>query len=43
MIPDTILVSDVAESVEPSVNYSEKSLAELAKIFEDFIAIENRI
>ena len=43
MIPDTVVVSDVAESVVPSVNYSEKSLAELSKIYEDFMMDEDRI
>ena len=43
MIPDTIPVSDVPESIEVSINYSEKSLAELSKIYEDFMKDEDRI
>ena len=41
MIPDVELTSDVAEAeiaetAEPAVNYSEKTLAELVSLFELF-------
>ena len=45
MIPDVELTSDVAEAVEtvPAVNYSEKTLAELVKLFEELAQNEERM
>ena len=48
IIPDVELTSDVvvAESVEnaePAVNYSEKNLAELIKLFEELVQNEDRM
>ena len=48
MIPDVEITSDVldAESVEnteAALNYSEKTLAELVKLFEELIANEDRL
>ncbi len=48
IIPDVELTSDVAEAesvehTEPAVNYSEKNLAELIKLFEDLIQNEERM
>ena len=48
IIPDVELTSDVvvaeaAEMAEPAVNYSEKTLAELIKLFEELIQNEDRM
>ena len=48
IIPDVELASDVvvAEAVEiaePAVNYSEKTLAELVKLFEELAQSEDRM
>ena len=48
IIPDVELASDVvvaeaAEMAEPAVNYSEKTLAELIKLFEELIQNEDRM
>lgn len=43
IIPDTLEVADVAESVEPAVNYSEKTLAELVRLFEELAAAEDKM
>ena len=48
IIPDVELASDVvvaeaAEMTEPAVNYSEKTLAELVKLFEELIQNEDRM
>ena len=45
MIPDVELTSDVAAAVEtvPAVNYSEKTLAELVKLFEELAQNEERM
>ena len=45
MIPDVELTSDVAEAVEtvPAVNYSEKTLAELVKLFAELAQNEERM
>ncbi|MBR2127700.1 MAG: DUF349 domain-containing protein, partial [Bacteroidales bacterium] len=51
IIPDVDLTSDVPESVEsvieevavPAVNYSEKNLAELVRLFEELVQNEERM
>jgi len=51
IIPDVDLTSDVPESVEsvieevavPAVNYSEKNLAELVRLFEELVQNEDRM
>ena len=48
IIPDVELASDVvvaeaAEMAEPAVNYSEKTLAELIKLFEELVKNEDRL
>ena len=48
IFPDVELTSDVvvaeaAEMAEPAVNYSEKTLAELIKLFEELIQNEDRM
>ena len=48
IIPDVELASDVvvaeaAEMTEPAVNYSEKTLAELVKLFEELVQNEDRM
>lgn len=44
MIPDVVdVISDVPETEETAVNYSEKSLAELVRLFEDFMKNEDRM
>ena len=48
IIPDVELTSDVvvaeaAEMTEPAVNYSEKTLAELVKLFEELVQNEDRM
>ena len=48
MIPDVELTSDVAEAeiaetAEPAVNYSEKTLAELVSLFEELMQNEERM
>ena len=48
MIPDVEIASDVVvaeavEMTEPAVNYSEKTLAELVKIFEELMQNEERM
>ena len=48
IIPDVELASDVvvaeaAEMAEPAVNYSEKTLAELVKLFEELVQNEDRM
>ena len=48
IIPDVELTSDVvvaeaAEMAEPAVNYSEKTLAELIKLFEELVQNEDRM
>ena len=48
IIPDVELASDVvlaeaAEGAEPAVNYSEKTLAELIKLFEELVKNEDRM
>ena len=51
IIPDVVLTSDVPESVEsvmeesaaPAVNYSEKTLAELVRLFEELVQNEERM
>ena len=48
IIPDVELTSDVAvaeavEMTEPAVNYSEKTLAELVKLFEELVQNEERM
>ena len=48
IIPDVELTSDVvvaeaAEMAEPAVNYSEKTLAELVKLFEELVQNEDRM
>ena len=48
IIPDVELTSDVvvaeaAEMAEPAVNYSEKTLAELVRLFEDLVQNEDRM
>ena len=48
IIPDVEMASDVvvaepAEIAEPAVNYSEKTLAELVKLFEDLVQNEDRM
>ena len=48
MIPDVELTSDVAEAeiaetAEPAVNYSEKTLAELVSLFEEHMQNEERM
>jgi len=45
MIPDVEMTSDVTEGFEsvPTVSYSEKSLAELVRIFESIIGNEDRM
>ena len=48
IIPDVELASDVvvaeaAEMTEPAVNYSEKTLAELVKLFEELAQSEDRM
>ena len=48
IIPDVELASDVvfaeaAEMAEPAVNYSEKTLAELIKLFEELVKNEDRM
>ena len=48
IIPDVELTSDVvvaeaAEMAEPAVNYSEKTLAELIKLFEELVKNEDRL
>ncbi len=48
IIPDVELTSDVvvaeaAEIAEPAVNYSEKTLAELIKLFEELVQNEERM
>ena len=48
IIPDVELTSDVVlaetvENAEPAVNYSEKTLAELIKLFEELVQNEERM
>ena len=48
IIPDVELTSDVVvaeavEATEPAVNYSEKTLAELVKLFEELVQNEERM
>ncbi|MBQ7772438.1 MAG: DUF349 domain-containing protein [Bacteroidales bacterium] len=48
IIPDVELTSDVVvaepvETAEPAVNYSEKNLSELVKLFEDLVQNEERM
>ncbi len=48
MIPDVELTSDVvvaeaAETAEPAVNYSEKNLSELIRLFEELVQNEERM
>ena len=48
IIPDVALASDVVvaepvETAEPAVNYSEKNLAELIKLFEELVQNEERM
>ena len=48
IIPDVELTSDVVvaepvETAEPAVNYSEKNLSELVKLFEDLVQNEDRM
>ncbi len=48
IIPDVELTSDVvvaeaAETAEPAVNYSEKTLAELIRLFEELVQNEERM
>ena len=48
IIPDVELTSDVVlaetvENAEPAVNYSEKTLAELIRLFEELIQNEERM
>ena len=48
IIPDVTLASDVVvaepvETAEPAVNYSEKTLAELIKLFEELVQNEERM
>ena len=48
IIPDVELTSDVVvaepvENVEPAVNYSEKTLAELIRLFEELVQNEERM
>ncbi|MGM9735036.1 MAG: DUF349 domain-containing protein [Candidatus Cryptobacteroides sp.] len=43
IIPDVELTSDVAESNENNVNYSEMTLAELVQAFEQLVADEQRM
>ena len=48
IIPDVALASDVVvaepvETAEPAVNYSEKTLAELVKLFEELVQNEERM
>lgn len=43
IIPDAVTVSDVPENVETAVNYSEKTLAELARMFEELVNGEDRL
>ena len=43
LIPDAMLAPDVAETEESVVNYSEKSLAELVRMFEDLVGNEDRM
>lgn len=48
IIPDVeltadVAVAEVAESAEPAVNYSEKTLAELVRLFEDLAVNEERM
>ena len=48
IIPDGELTSDVVvaepvEAAEPAVNYSEKNLAELIKLFEELVQNEERM
>ena len=43
LIPDAMLAPDVAETEESVVNYSEKSLAELVRMFEELVGNEDRM
>ena len=48
MIPDVeitsdVVVAEVAENAEPAVNYSEKNLSELVKLFEELVQNEERM
>ena len=48
IIPDVELTSDVVvaepvENAEPAVNYSEKTLAELIRLFEELVQNEERM
>ena len=48
IIPDVEMTSDVAlaetvENAEPAVNYSEKTLVELIRLFEELVQNEERM
>ena len=44
-VPESVesVIAETVEMAEPSVNYSEKTLAELVKLFEELVQNEERM